>query len=118
MGLADTISTLVQVPTLLKLKKGLKPRPLDEKDCFGARVEANAARIPNHSAIVCEGNEVTWSEFNALSNRYANYLKGEGVHRGDVVSVFMENRIDFLATLVALNKLGVTAGLINTNLTE
>jgi citronellyl-CoA synthetase len=117
MGLVDTISTLAQVPTLLKLKKGMKPRPLTDKDCFGARVEANASRIPSHSAIVCEGNEVTWSQFNAIANRYAHTFLAEGMQRGDVVSVFMENRIEFLATLVALNKLGVTAGLINTNLT-
>ena len=29
----------------------------------------------------------------------------------------MENRIEFLALLVGVNKIGVTAGLINTNLT-
>lgn len=117
MGLVDTLSTLVQLPTLLKLKKGMKPRPLTDKDCFAARVEANAVRIPNHSAIVCEGTDVSWTELNALANRYAHSLKAEGLKRGDVVSVFMENRIEFMTVLIALNKLGITAGLINTNLT-
>ena len=28
----------------------------------------------------------------------------------------MENRIEFLAVVIALNKIGITAGLINTNL--
>jgi citronellyl-CoA synthetase len=66
---------------------------------------------------VFEGQEVTWSEFNALANQYAHYLKSQGVQRGDTVSVIMENRIEFLALLVGVNKIGVTAGLINTNLT-
>ncbi len=116
MGIVDVASTLAQVPTLLKLKKGMTLRPLDVPDCFGARVQANAERIGDRTAIIFEGQSVTWSEFNDQANRYANYLQGEGVQRGDTVSVMMENRIEFLALLVGLNKLGVTAGLINTNL--
>ena len=116
MGIVDFASTVAQIPTLLKLKKGMVPRPLDVPDCFGARVEATAARVGAHPAITFEGTTITWSEFNALANRYANYLKSEGVQRGDTISIVMENRIEFLALIVGLNKLGVTAGLINTNL--
>jgi len=117
MGVADVISVLSEVPTLLKLKKGMVPRPISVADCFGARVEANAQRIGHRTAIRFEGQEVTWAEFNALANQYAHFITGEGVKRGDTVSVIMENRIEFLALLVGLNKIGVTAGLINTNLT-
>jgi len=117
MGMIDVVSVLSEMPTLLKLKKGMVPRPASVADCFGARVEANANRFGHRSAIVFEGQEVTWSEFNALANQYAHYLKSQGVQRGDTVSVIMENRIEFLALLVGVNKIGVTAGLINTNLT-
>ncbi len=117
MGIVDVVSVLSEMPTLLKLKKGMVPRPASVADCFGARVEANALKFGQRSAIVFEGQEVTWSEFNALANQYANYLKSQGVQRGDTVSVIMENRIEFLALLVGVNKIGVTAGLINTNLT-
>ena len=117
MGMIDVVSVLSEMPTLLKLKKGMVPRPASVADCFGARVEANAHRFGHRSAIVFEGQEVTWSEFNALANQYAHYLKSQGVQRGDTVSVIMENRIEFLALLVGVNKIGVTAGLINTNLT-
>jgi len=117
MGMIDVVSVLSEMPTLLKLKKGMVPRPASVADCFGARVEANANRFGHRSAIVFEGQEVTWSEFNTLANQYAHYLKSQGVQRGDTVSVIMENRIEFLALLVGVNKIGVTAGLINTNLT-
>ena len=117
MGLMDIAYTLAEAPTLLKLKKGMIPRALDVSDCFGARVQANAERYPDRPAVIFEGKSVTWSEFNALSNQYAHYLRLQGAARGDTVSVIMENRIEFLALLVGLNKIGVTAGLINTNLT-
>ena len=117
MGIVDVVSVLSEMPTLLKLKKGMVPRPASVADCFGARVEGNALKFGQRSAIVFEGQEVNWSEFNALANRYAHYLKSQGVQRGDTVSVIMENRIEFLALLVGVNKIGVTAGLINTNLT-
>ena len=117
MGIVDVVSVLSEMPTLLKLKKGMVPRPASVADCFGARVEANALKFGQRSAIVFEGQEVNWFEFNALANRYAHYLKSQGVQRGDTVSVIMENRIEFLALLVGVNKIGVTAGLINTNLT-
>jgi citronellyl-CoA synthetase len=96
MGIVDVTATLAQVPGLLKLKKGMVPRPPEVTDSFSARVEGQAARIPDHNAIIFEGQSLTWSEFNALAN--------------------MDNRIEFLAMIVALNKLGAVASLINNNL--
>jgi citronellyl-CoA synthetase len=116
MGIIDVARTLAQVPTLLALKRGMQPRALDERDCIGAQVERNASRIPDHPAFLFEGRTLTWREFNALANRYASTFRASGLGRGDTASVLMENRVEFLATVVALNKLGVTAGLINTNL--
>ena len=118
MGIRDIASTLVQVPTLLKLKKGMQPRPSTDKDCIARLVEDKAVRLGARTAVVFEGQTVTWAELNGRANRYAHTLESLGVARGDTVSVLMENRIEFLAAVVALNKLGATAGLINTNLRE
>ncbi|MGD8415733.1 MAG: long-chain-acyl-CoA synthetase [Pseudomonadales bacterium] len=116
MGIVDTVRTLSNLPTLLALKKGMAPRSLDETDCFGAQVQRNAEAYPERTAIIFEGQRLTWSEFNALANRIANTLAARGLKRGDTASVMMENRIEFLATVVALNKMGVTGALLNTNL--
>ena len=43
-------------------------------------------------------------------------MHDQGVKRGDVVSIMMENRIEYLAILVGLNKLGAVSGLLNSNL--
>jgi citronellyl-CoA synthetase len=118
MGLVDVARTLAQVPSLLTLKKGMRPRPLDTRDCIGALVERTAAANGDRTAMVFEGEQLTWGQFNALANQYAHALKNQGLKRGDTASVFMENRIEFLATVVGLNKLGVTASLINTNLRD
>lgn len=116
MGLRDIASTLAQVPTLLALKKGMKPRSYAERDCLARCVERNAERLGDTTAIIFEDRSLTWEAFNALANRCARQLAAVGVQRGDVVSLVMENRIEFLALTVALNKLGTTIGYINTNL--
>ena len=117
MQLIKDISTLAHIPALLKLKKGMKPRPFEVIDCPGGRLETNAKRFGQQSALVFEDQVLNWSELNAAANRYAWAMKTEGLNRGDCVSVMMENRVEFLALLMGLNKIGVTAGLLNTNLT-
>lgn len=117
MSLREVVSTLSEASSLLQIAKEVRPRPLSTPDCFAARVEATTERFPNHNAVIFEGLTLTWRELNALANRYAAALGERGLVRGDAVSIIMENRIDFLATLIALNKLGVIAALINTNLT-
>ncbi len=117
MSLRDVVTTLAEAPTLLQVAKEVKPRPLTTCDCFAARLESTAARFGHHKAVIFEGKTLTWNELNAHANRYASALRARGLVRGDAVSVIMENRIEFLATIIALNKLGVIAALINTNLT-
>lgn len=117
MSLRDVVTTMAETATLLGIAKEVKPKPASTKDCFAARVERTTARFPNHPAVIFEGQTLTWSELNAKANRYAAALSAQGLQCGDAVSLIMENRIEFLATIIALNKLGVIAALINTNLT-
>lgn len=114
--LHDISQALREAPVLASLAKELRPRPLTTVDSIGLRVERTAGRFPEHAAILFEGRSLTWSQFNALSNRYAHALQAQGVNKGDAVSLFMENRVEFLACVVALAKLGAVTALINTNL--
>lgn len=116
MGIKDVTATLLSVPTLLKLKKAMVPRPMTDKDCVANYVAHNAQAFPNRPAILFEGKSITWAELNAQANRYAHHLASLGVGRGDTVSVLMENRIEYMATVIAINKLGAVAGLINSHL--
>jgi len=117
MSVSETLAALTEVPDLLRVAKELKPKPLDLCDCFAARAESVAERFPERNAIIFEDKTLTWSELNTEANRWAAALQALGLKKGDAVSVVMENRIEFLTVLLALNKLGAIAALINTNLT-
>lgn len=118
MDIKGFFSALTELPTLLALKKGLVPRPNTDQDCIGVALERNAQRLGDHVAVITADAQVTWAELNATANRYAEFLTSAGLSSGDTISVMMENRIEFLALVLAANKLGITTGLINTNLRE
>ncbi|MDE0659591.1 MAG: long-chain-acyl-CoA synthetase [Gammaproteobacteria bacterium] len=118
MDIKGFLSALTELPALLALKKGLVPRPNTDRDCIGAALEANAERIGDRLAVITESTEVTWAELNDWTNRYAEFMASAGLAPGDTVSIMMENRIELFALILAANKLGITAGLINTNLRE
>lgn len=118
MSIANTIDILASIPLLLKLKKGFAYRPPEEKDSLLARVEENCERFANRVAIVFEDEELTWGDLGKRSNQIANTLKTEGIKPGDVVSLMIENRTEFVLAVLAVMKIGATAALINTNLRE
>nr|CDJ91934.1 AMP-dependent synthetase ligase domain containing protein [Haemonchus contortus] len=62
------------------------------------------------------GRSFTFEAFNKECNRYANFFQGQGFRAGDVVALFMENSVDFVAAWVGLSKLGVATAWINCNL--
>jgi citronellyl-CoA synthetase len=117
MSIRNVAATIAETGTLLAVAREIKPRPASTPECFAARMEATTARFPHHCAVIFEGRTLTWAELNASANRYAAALRRLGLKRGDSASLIMENRIEFLTSLLALNKLGITAALINTNLT-
>lgn len=116
MGVAEIASTLSQVKALLRLRKALKARPTDTCDSLAARLESTAQSYPDHTAVIFEGKTRTWRELNEQANRYAASFQALGLARGDTASLMMENRVEFLSIIIALNKMGITGALINTNL--
>jgi len=67
-------------------------------------------------AITFEGRTVSYGELDAIANRYAHWAQEHGVHKGDVVALFVPNRLDYLAIWCGLSKVGVATALINNNL--
>ncbi len=83
---------------------------------LGGTVEEMAVKRKDATCLLFEGERYTFGEFNRRANRRANFFRERGVAKGDVVCLMMENRPEFLETLVGLAKLGaITAG-INHNL--
>jgi citronellyl-CoA synthetase len=102
--------------TLIRAARRARKAP-DSQDrlSLGLLLQQQAARQPDKTALICEGQQVTWSEFNTRANRVAHQLKTAGIGHGDCVAVMVENRIDFLAAFMGVCKLGAIASLINTH---
>jgi len=79
-------------------------------------VQQNAKQRPLAIALICEDQEITWQGLNERANRVARRLTDIGIVEGDCVSLFMQNRIDFVSCMLGINKIGAVAGMINTNL--
>ncbi|MFI8478999.1 long-chain-acyl-CoA synthetase [Pseudomonas sp. NPDC078700] len=71
-------------------------------------------KYPQRPALIDEQRTLTYGELNAWANRIAGAFKADGVHAGTVVAVMLDNRIELLAILAALSKLGAISALINT----
>ena len=118
MSLTNTLEILGSVPMLLKLKKGFAYREPDVKDSLLLKIEENCEKFADRTAIVFENQQFSWEELGKRSNRIAHTLKAEGIGPGDVVSLIVENRPEFVFAVLGIMKLGATAALINTNLRE
>jgi fatty-acyl-CoA synthase len=80
-------------------------------------LEASARRAPERTALRFEERRLSYRELDAAANRVARWARGQGVGRGDVVALLMENRPEYVTTWLGLAKLGATVALLNTNLT-
>ena len=60
---------------------------------------------------------MTYSEVDQAANIFAKKLIDDGVVHGDKVILFMENRPEYITSILALNKIGAIGVLINTSLT-
>lgn len=92
----------------------------ERTDSIGLRFEHWAAKTPNHCALryVDEQGQLqsySYAEFNALANRWAHYFKAQGIRSGDAVGIFIENRPEALAAVLATVKLGAVASMLNTS---
>jgi citronellyl-CoA synthetase len=116
MGLGEVFTTTKEMLGLLGRIRYAVPALNKTANSLGQQIAINAERHGDHTMILFEGRSIGWRSFNLLANRYANALKAQGVRAGDSVSIMLENRIEMLAVLIAVNKLGAIAGLINTNL--
>jgi fatty-acyl-CoA synthase len=80
-------------------------------------IEAQAKRRPVQPFLRYADREQSYAELNADANRIAHWARAQGVARGDVVALCMENRAEYVAIWAGISKLGATTALINTNLT-
>src|SRR5689334_11470216 len=74
-----------------------------------SRIIAHWAEIqPDRVAIDHEGATVTWSQFEARTNRLARAYEALGVGKDEFVTIGLPNGIEFIEACFATWKLGAT----------
>lgn len=105
---------VTEVPSLLRGLAGFTRKP-HHKASIGQVFQDAAAKNGSRPFIRFEGESTSYSDANAIVNRYASVFADLGVARGDVVAVLSKNRPEALYAALAAVKLGATAGMLNYN---
>jgi fatty-acyl-CoA synthase len=84
---------------------------------FGDWLQRREMLSPNKVALIDAINanqRITYRQWNRRANRLANFLReGLGVGKGERVSIYALNRVEYLDALFACNKLGAILQVVN-----
>ena len=74
---------------------------------------ANAEQIPERTAYIFYGREITWAELADAARRLAAYLQSQGVAKGDRVGLYMQNCPQYLIAHYAIQMCGAVVTPLN-----
>jgi fatty-acyl-CoA synthase len=118
MGLVASVKRELRfMRKLRRLMKRIKPVDPKSANLVCDDFEKAVDQWPNNVAVVFEERQVTYRDLDAMANRYAHWIKGRGLRRGDTVALIMPNRIEYLAIWLGFSKVGIATALVNNNLT-
>jgi fatty-acyl-CoA synthase len=119
MGLFASIEReavfIAAVVRTLKLTHGVEP---DARLTVATWVERHAREQATRPAVLHGDRVIDWRALDEGANRYARWARAQGMKKGDVVALLMENRPEYLMAWLGLVKEGIVAALINTHLTS
>src|SRR2546428_2320276 len=79
----------------------------DRRDrCVHQLFEAQTERTPHATALVQDGDALTYAALNRRANQLARHLRSLGVETGDLVGVCLERPMDMVTSLLAVLKAG------------
>ncbi|AUX42318.1 NRPS protein [Sorangium cellulosum] len=78
----------------------------DSVSCLHELFEAQAARTPGRTALVFEGESLTYAELNRKANKLAHHLRRHGVGPDTVVAVVAERSVELVVALYGVLKAG------------
>ena len=89
----------------------------DEAASLAHSFQKSVEKYADKNFLIFEEDELSYNEANKSANVLANFLSSEGIEHQDRVVLFMQNRTDYVISLLALNKIGAIGVLINNSLT-
>src|SRR5659263_105949 len=99
------IYNVKNVPKEIEYRFGKKP--IDEY------IKIHASRVPDKTAIIFYGTEITYKELDDYIDRTATLFASLGVKKGDVVSIFMQNCPEFMFAFFGAQRLGAISAPFN-----
>lgn len=81
-------------------------RPVKDPDFVYRLFEKQAERAPEAIAAREPGKEITYAALNRRANRMAHQLVEKGIGADSIVPILADREIDYLATILAINKAG------------
>ncbi|MCB5179021.1 non-ribosomal peptide synthetase [Streptomyces antimicrobicus] len=88
------------------LRAGRGPRVAHPETTLPALFAAQAARTPDATAVVFEGEALTYAALDARATRLAHALRARGAGPGRIVAVALPRSLELLVTLYAVHKAG------------
>ena len=85
-----------------------------EERTIGRILADKADRIGKRTFLIWQGRKTTYSELEAMTNRYANGFTAHGIGHGDHVAVMLPNCPEFFGVVWGLGKIGAVAVPLNT----
>ncbi|SEN18920.1 non-ribosomal peptide synthase domain TIGR01720/amino acid adenylation domain-containing protein [Stigmatella aurantiaca] len=79
---------------------------LPDDACLHQLFEAQAARVPAHTAVVADGESLTYREVETRANQLAGYLRTLGVGPDVPVGLCLERRVEAIVGLLGILKAG------------
>ena len=103
----------VLLSTLLGVRKLRADVPADFSDFLGPHFSKRRDAL----VLIGDRSRFTWAELDDFAARVAGWAIRQGLQRGDVVALSMENRPEYVGIWLGLSRIGVVTALLNTNLT-
>ncbi|WP_416739902.1 long-chain-acyl-CoA synthetase [Pseudomonas sp. NFX71] len=106
------------IPRVVKGMKAANVKDPTQPCGLGWSFEQATLRNPEGAALLQGAVKLSYSQVNQWANRIAHHLIAQGISKGDVVAVFIENRPELLVTILAVAKVGAISALLNTSQTR
>src|SRR5471030_306491 len=106
------------LPRVLKGKKLTEVTDPAQVCGLGWTFEQATQRNPDGVALLYKDTTFTYRQVNEWANRIAHYLIEQGLRKGDVVGIFLENRPELLVHVLAVAKTGGVCAMLNTSQTQ
>ncbi|HEX9986362.1 MAG TPA: amino acid adenylation domain-containing protein [Thermoanaerobaculia bacterium] len=98
------IMTAAEESAIVARSSNVKPYP--EYRTLHALFEEQAALTPSATALVFEGQSLTYGELDRRSNQLAHYLRERGVERNVLVGICIERSLEMVVGLFGILKAG------------